>query len=210
MARRFHLHQNTTFSSPKQRGIEPASWERTAQLLIFLIALTALLLHWAPQPAAGPELSRLKNPINAEQDRKLIGQSVSERSPGTNLSASSGNESQTSTLSEPAREKLLSAPIRMQVLNGCGIKGIARTLTPALRAKGFDVREVRNAKHFHYDVSSIVDRSGKPELAYAVADSLGIAHSQVTTESDPRLVDIDVTFIVGADFMRSELSIKSP
>jgi hypothetical protein len=217
LARRFHLHQRTAVSS-KLRPSEPASWERTAQLLTFLIALTALLLHWAPQPATGPMPSVSSGFSNTEQNRKLISQTAKEPvGQGSSNLANSGNAAQmasptqgTTIIGDQARERLNQTPIRMQVLNGCGIKGIARTITPALRSKGFDVREVRNAKHFRYDVSSVYDRTGKPELAFAVADSLGIPHSQVITEADPRLVDIDITLIVGADFLRQELTIKSP
>jgi hypothetical protein len=90
--------------------------------------------------------------------------------------------------------------IRLQVLNGCGVKGLARIVSPALRAKGFDVRETRNAGSFRYTRSMVLDRVGRPELAYAVADSLGIDRSQVTTEISRNLVDIDVTLIVGADY----------
>jgi hypothetical protein len=212
LARRFHLHQKTT-STSKQRQPDSASWERTAQFLTFLIALTALLLHWAPQSSTRSELATISSPTNVIQPRRLIGQTAVE-SAAQNSSTTVGdnrpyNLRENGALLESSRERIAQTPIRLQVLNGCGIKGIARTITPALRSKNFDVREVRNAKHFRYDISSVIDRVGKPELAYAVADSLGIAHSQVSTEADPHLVDIDVTLIVGADYMRSELTIKS-
>jgi hypothetical protein len=99
-------------------------------------------------------------------------------------------------------------PIRLQVLNGCGVKGLARIVSPALRAKGFDVRETRNAGSFRYTQSMVMDRIGKPETALAVADSLGIDHSLVKTEIARNLTDIDVTLIVGADYQSLRLSLK--
>jgi hypothetical protein len=98
--------------------------------------------------------------------------------------------------------------IRLQVLNGCGVKGLAKIVSPALRAKGFDVRETRNAGSFRYTQSLVMDRTGRPELAQAVADSLGIDRSRVTTEIARNLVDIDVTVIVGADYASLRLGLK--
>jgi hypothetical protein len=98
--------------------------------------------------------------------------------------------------------------IRLQVLNGCGVKGLAKVVSPALRAKGFDVRETRNAGSFRYAQSLVMDRVGRPELAQAVADSLGIDRSRVTTEIARNLVDIDVTVIVGADYQSLRLGLK--
>lgn len=98
--------------------------------------------------------------------------------------------------------------IRLQVLNGCGVKGLAKVVSPALRAKGFDVRETRNAGSFRFTQSLVMDRVGRPELAQAVADSLGIDRSRVTTEIARNLVDIDVTVIVGADYESLRLGLK--
>jgi hypothetical protein len=98
-------------------------------------------------------------------------------------------------------------PIRLQVLNGCGVKGLAKVVAPALRAKGFDVRETRNAGSFRYAYTSVMDRVGRRELAQAVADSLGIDRSRVTTEIARNLVDIDVTVIVGADYENLRLGL---
>lgn len=92
------------------------------------------------------------------------------------------------------------AVIRLQVLNGCGVKGLAKLVAPGLRAKGFDVREVSNAGSFGYPHSLVYDRLGMIENALAVAESLGIEPAQVSTEIARNLVDIDVTLIVGADF----------
>jgi hypothetical protein len=102
----------------------------------------------------------------------------------------------------------LERSIRLQVLNGCGVKGLAKIVSPALRAKGFDVRETRNAGSYRYTQSLVMDRVGRPELAQAVAESLGIDRSRVTTEMARNLVDIDVTVIVGADYESLRLGLR--
>ena len=91
-------------------------------------------------------------------------------------------------------------PIRLQVLNGCGEKGIARRVSPALRRLGFDVRESRNAKHFRHQTSKVYDRSGNMSLAYEVATAVGIDSSLVDELLDKSLVDIDVTIVIGSDY----------
>lgn len=97
--------------------------------------------------------------------------------------------------------------VRVQVLNGCGRKGLAKWLSPALRAKGFDVRETSNADRFDYPTTLIVDRTGARQNGLRLADSLGIEPARVTTEISHRLADIDVTLIVGADYRSLSLGI---
>ena len=107
------------------------------------------------------------------------------------------------------RSQSLDQPIRLQVLNGCGVKGLAKIVSPALRAYGFDVRETRNAGSFRYTHSMVLDRIGSLETALAIADSLGIDPSLVKTEIARNLADIDVTLIVGADYQNLRLNIKN-
>lgn len=96
--------------------------------------------------------------------------------------------------------------LRIQVLNGCGVKGLARIITPGLRAFGFDVRETKNASHFDYRASVIIDRTGDLGMARRVADSLRIDTRNVSSERSPNLVDIDLTLIVGADYRKLNLN----
>lgn len=98
--------------------------------------------------------------------------------------------------------------IRLQVLNGCGEKGIARNVAPALRKLGFDVRESGNAKNFRHQQTKIYDRSGNMALAYEVAQAVGIDSSLVAELIDQSLVDIDVTIVIGADYRALNLGMK--
>lgn len=97
--------------------------------------------------------------------------------------------------------------LRVQVLNGCGVKGLARIVTPGLRSYGFDVRETKNAANFDYKTSAIIDRTGNIGKAKIIADSLGIDGRNVTSDRAANLVDIDVTLIVGADYRRLNLDL---
>lgn len=88
------------------------------------------------------------------------------------------------------------------------MKGLAKIITPDLRARGFDVRETRNAAHFDYKQSSVIDRTGDVTRARAVAVSLGIDEHNVSSEPSDKLVDIDLTLIIGADYQHLNLGYK--
>jgi hypothetical protein len=94
----------------------------------------------------------------------------------------------------------LTHPIRLQVLNGCAMKDMAKILAPQLRAKGFDVREVRRADSAGYLHTIIKDRINRADLAQIVADSVGVDRTLIITEPAEHLADIDVTIIIGADY----------
>jgi hypothetical protein len=207
MARRFHPRTNVLTANTGRNRVS-SQWERTSLLVTFMIALTALILHWSPQPSVTPGLTSLNQPTGTTQHRVLISQSGGAVADSKLTSSNTQPivSAQAQSLTENARQRVPQTPIRLQILNGCGIKGLGRTLSPALRSKGFDVREVRNARNFKYVACVVIDRVGKMEQALAVADSLGLDHSQVTTEFDDRLVDIDVSLIVGSDLDVSRLN----
>jgi hypothetical protein len=85
--------------------------------------------------------------------------------------------------------------VRVEVLNGGGVPGMARTATERLRAAGFDVVEFGNAPSFDSErPSTVVDRVGRDDVARAVAEALGI--DNVLSEPDPNLY-VDVTVVLG-------------
>jgi hypothetical protein len=84
--------------------------------------------------------------------------------------------------------------VRVEVLNAGGVSGLARAATERLRVVGFDVVHFGNARAFDSDSSVVIDRVGRPDLAEAVANALGIGN--VLTEPDPNLF-VDVTVLLG-------------
>lgn len=98
-----------------------------------------------------------------------------------------------------ADPSLISEVIQLEVLNGCGITGIATRFTDKLREYGFDVVETGNYDHFDVSNTFVISRSGQMENAYRVADALGISHQQVLREQAPEFY-LDVTLIIGSDF----------
>ncbi|MDZ7718580.1 MAG: LytR C-terminal domain-containing protein [Balneolaceae bacterium] len=99
---------------------------------------------------------------------------------------------------------LISEVIQLEVLNGCGITGIATRFTDKLREYGFDVVETGNYDHFDVSKTFIISRSGQMENAYRVADALGVSHQQVLREQAPEYY-LDVTLIIGSDYQSLNL-----
>lgn len=94
---------------------------------------------------------------------------------------------------------LISSIIQLEVLNGCGVPGIATRFTDKLRDYGFDVVESGNFDHFNVDKSFVISRSGQMENARRVAKALGISEQRVLRESSPDFF-LDVTLVIGSDF----------
>lgn len=89
--------------------------------------------------------------------------------------------------------------IQLEVLNGCGVPGIATRYTDSLRRYGFDVVETGNFDHFNVDYSFVVSRSGQMEDARRVANAIGIPEERILREQSPDFY-LDVTLIIGSDF----------
>lgn len=94
---------------------------------------------------------------------------------------------------------LISSVIQLEVLNGCGLPGIASRFTNNLRKSGFDVVDSGNFERFDVEHSFIVNRSGNAENARRVARALGIPESRIIREVSPHFF-LDVSVVIGADF----------
>ena len=92
----------------------------------------------------------------------------------------------------------LGVRVRVEVLNGGGQAGVARSATRLLRDAGFDVVFFGNAGSFDQDSSLVLDRVGRPEWARAVAEALGIHN--LLSEPNPNLY-LDVSVVLGRDWV---------
>ena len=94
---------------------------------------------------------------------------------------------------------LISQVIQIEVLNGCGVSGVASDFTQKLRSNGFDVVESGNFDNFDVRQTMIIDRAGNTENARKIAHALGIDESQIIEESSDDFY-LDATVVVGADY----------
>jgi hypothetical protein len=96
-------------------------------------------------------------------------------------------------------EKLsVSEIIQVEVLNGCGISGVADRFTDYLRNNNFDVVNVSN--YITKDISNtlVIDRRGNRANALKTARMLGVKPEHVIQQLNDDYF-VDVTVIVGKD-----------
>jgi hypothetical protein len=87
--------------------------------------------------------------------------------------------------------------VRVQVINTTRTRGLARRATRVLRDQGFDVVEMTTAGPLR-DTTLVLDRSGHPAWAAAVATILGpAARSEARPDSSRYL---DVTVLLGSSW----------
>jgi hypothetical protein len=89
--------------------------------------------------------------------------------------------------------------IQIDLLNGCGASGAAQKFTGYLRARGYDVVEMKNYKTFDVKESLVIDRTGNGELAKKVAYALGVKEKNIVQQINHDYF-VDVSVVVGKDF----------
>ncbi len=97
------------------------------------------------------------------------------------------------------KKRVNSSTIQIEVLNGCGVAGVADTLTDYLRNHNFDVVQIGNYISYDVEKSIVIDRTGNMVNAYKVADTLGIDHKNVIQQMNSNYF-LDVSLIIGKDF----------
>lgn len=88
--------------------------------------------------------------------------------------------------------------IQVEVLNGCGIAGVADRFTDYLRNNGFDVVNVRNYSSFDMPKTTVIDRMGNMANAEKTAKILGVSKVNVTQNQNDQYF-VDVTVVIGKD-----------
>lgn len=91
--------------------------------------------------------------------------------------------------------------IQVEVLNGCGIGGIADMFTDYLRDQTFDVVNSGNYVSFDINESLVIDRIGNMANARKVAESLNINTKNVIQQLNDDYF-LDVTIIIGKDYYK--------
>lgn len=89
--------------------------------------------------------------------------------------------------------------IQLEVFNGCGAQGAATAVTTYLRARGYDVVEMRNYKTFDVQESLVIDRAGDLVNAEKVAYALGIKKRNIIQQLNPDYY-VDVSVVIGRDY----------
>jgi len=89
--------------------------------------------------------------------------------------------------------------VTVEILNGCGISGVAAQFKDIVHEKTFDVINTENAAHFKYENTIIIARTMNTDSAYKLAEELGLPRERVSIEEDASLA-VDITMIIGHDY----------
>ena len=101
--------------------------------------------------------------------------------------------------------------VRVQILNGCGIKGAAADVTESLRnAMGdtfqFDVVDQGNFATFDVTETLVLDRGESMAAARIVAEIIGVDSEHVLHQNlMENVLDIEVSVLLGSDFATLQL-----
>jgi hypothetical protein len=111
----------------------------------------------------------------------------------------------------PAETQPVLTPVprktQVEVLNGCGVTGIAKNTTDFLRKSDIDVVYMGNYSDYNMINSKVIDRNGDREKALRVASLLGIDEQFVQTEINKNK-QLDVSVILGKDYKKLKPFIK--
>ncbi len=88
--------------------------------------------------------------------------------------------------------------IQVQVLNACGVSGLAAKARDYLRKRGFDVVEIGNYKEY-CDTSFVIDRVGDIKSARKTAYAMGINENSITTDIDSSMY-LRCAVVIGKDY----------
>ena len=92
--------------------------------------------------------------------------------------------------------------IKVEVLNGCGEKGIAAQTADFLRTEHIDVVRSENAVNFDYDTTILIHRSDDLDHLKTVAKALdfNINNQERVMIQGGSTADVDLTLILGKDY----------
>lgn len=106
------------------------------------------------------------------------------------------------------RENIISkdslSTIQVNVLNGCGKKGVADKVTNYIRNLGYDVVDVGNYQNFNVKETLIIDRIGttnniENKIPFLIASQLGVEKGNVVKQINQSFY-VNTTILIGSDF----------
>ena len=90
----------------------------------------------------------------------------------------------------------------VEVLNGCGVQGMAGKFSRFLRNNNIDVLYFDDADHYNYNHTLIITRTGNVQILYKVSSLLGFDVKDKThiLNKPNSGSEFDLTVIIGSDY----------
>ena len=98
---------------------------------------------------------------------------------------------------EIVEEELIPAPISVEVLNGCGVNGVAQMMTDFLRLNDIDVLITKDADNSRYNETIIIGRDSKIVYTDIISQLTGIDNRTFDSVTESA---VNVTIIIGKDY----------
>jgi len=145
-------------------------------VIVIMGSITYYAYQWNPQPAGRDILDDKTEPVSTPEPEAI----------------------------EPVVEAPFEKNIQVEILNGCGVNGVAKIFQDYLRDQGFDVVNTDNYTEndvVRWDIehSMIIDHVGQFEQARAIARTLGISEEKILTREKPDAI-YDVSIVIGKDY----------
>jgi hypothetical protein len=100
--------------------------------------------------------------------------------------------------------------VRVQVLNGCGVPGLATSFSERLRRASntrfeFDVVDQGNFATFDVDETLVLDRSNSMDAALEIASLYGLPRDRVMHQAlNDNILDVEVSILLGNDITHAQ------
>ncbi len=159
-------------------------------LMVLQLALSVFILCSRPRSAEQPlETAKLEQP-------------TSEEAAPTAATAEEPAVVTTFEPPAPAAEQTIDwSQINIDVLNGCGVPGLAKKIQKWLEVRGYHVRDTDNADRHDYPRSFIQLREGSRATAEALANSVGINPTRIVDVRSPNKKEaVHLSLIIGLDY----------
>lgn len=102
-----------------------------------------------------------------------------------------------------SKQSVASDIIQVEVLNGCGVEGVAGKFANYLRDKNFDVVQVGNYRSTNIEESILIDRIGNRANVEKLAEELGINKKNIIQQINKDYF-LDATLVIGKDYNKLE------
>ena len=94
--------------------------------------------------------------------------------------------------------------VQVEILNGCGINGVAKVFQSLLRENGIDVVNTENyvvdgKVYWNVDQTFIIDQIGVTEQAKSIARILQLPLSNIESRKNPTAI-YDISVVIGKDY----------
>jgi len=113
-----------------------------------------------------------------------------------------GESNHPELISSEELDKIDWSNLKIDVLNGCGVAGVAAKAEKWLVKGGYKVRITENADRHDYEFSFLQDRSGHLDAAIELADALKISPDQIQELKGTPSPYTDLTLVLGKDYKR--------